>query len=69
MSEEKLAAWRGRNVGIVFQFFQLLPTLTALENAMLPLDFARLGSKRERRRRASEIWSSWGLGTSWPSAV
>ena len=41
LSEEQLAIWRGRNVGIVFQFFQLLPTLTALENAMLPLDFAR----------------------------
>jgi ABC-type lipoprotein export system ATPase subunit len=52
MREEELAAWRGANVGIVFQFFQLLPTLTALENAMLPLDFARRGSKRERRERA-----------------
>ncbi len=41
MSEEELAIWRGVNVGIVFQFFQLLPTLTALENAMLPLDFAK----------------------------
>ena len=48
MSEEKLAVWRGRNIGIVFQFFQLLPTLTAAENAVLPLDFARLGSRRER---------------------
>src|SRR3954447_15476440 len=45
MSEEELAVWRGQNVGVVFQFFQLLPTLTALENAMLPLDFARRGSK------------------------
>jgi putative ABC transport system ATP-binding protein len=62
MSEEKLAAWRGRNVGIVFQFFQLLPTLTALENAMLPLDFARLGSKSERRRRATEDLELVGLG-------
>jgi putative ABC transport system ATP-binding protein len=52
MSEEELAVWRGRNVGVVFQFFQLLPTLTALENAMLPLDFARRGAKRERRERA-----------------
>jgi len=52
MSEEELAVWRGRHVGVVFQFFQLLPTLTALENAMLPLDFARTGSKRERRERA-----------------
>jgi putative ABC transport system ATP-binding protein len=52
MSEEELAVWRGRHVGVVFQFFQLLPTLTALENAMLPLDFARQGSKRERHERA-----------------
>lgn len=48
MSEEELAVWRGRRVGVVFQFFQLLPTLTALENAMLPLDFSRRVSKRER---------------------
>jgi len=40
LSEEQLASWRGENVGIVFQFFQLLPTLTALENAVLPLDFS-----------------------------
>jgi putative ABC transport system ATP-binding protein len=52
MSEEELAVWRGKHVGVVFQFFQLLPTLTALENAMLPLDFARRGGKRERRERA-----------------
>ena len=50
MSEEELAVWRGAHVGIVFQFFQLLPTLSALENAVLPLDFARRGSKRERVR-------------------
>ncbi|HET7378493.1 MAG TPA: ABC transporter ATP-binding protein [Gaiellales bacterium] len=52
MSEEELAVWRGANVGIVFQFFQLLPTLSAVENAMLPLDFARRGSARARRDRA-----------------
>ena len=52
MSEEELAVWRGEHVGIVFQFFQLLPTLSALENAVLPLDFARRGSKRERFERA-----------------
>jgi putative ABC transport system ATP-binding protein len=49
MSEEKLAIWRGRRVGLVFQFFQLLPTLSALENAMLPLDFTRHMLQRERR--------------------
>jgi putative ABC transport system ATP-binding protein len=48
MSEEELAIWRGRRVGVVFQFFQLLPTLTALENAMLPLDFSRRVPKRDR---------------------
>ena len=48
MSEEELAIWRGQRVGVVFQFFQLLPTLTALENAMLPLDFSRRVPRHER---------------------
>src|SRR3954451_4136023 len=52
MSEEELAIWRGQRVGVVFQFFQLLPTLTALENAMLPLDFSRRVPRRERRALA-----------------
>ena len=62
MSEEELAVWRGANVGIVFQFFQLLPTLSALENAVLPLDFARRGSKRERFERARHNLELVGLG-------
>jgi putative ABC transport system ATP-binding protein len=62
MSEEQLAIWRGSNVGIVFQFFQLLPTLSALENAMLPLDFARRGSKRERFETAQHNLELVGLG-------
>jgi putative ABC transport system ATP-binding protein len=62
MSEEQLAIWRGGNVGIVFQFFQLLPTLTALENAMLPLDFARRGSKHERFGTARHNLDLVGLG-------
>ena len=62
LSEEQLAVWRGRNVGIVFQFFQLLPTLTSLENAMLPLDFARLGSKRDRYEKARHNLELVGLG-------
>ena len=62
MSEEELAVWRGENVGIVFQFFQLLPTLSALENAVLPLDFARRGSKRERYERARHNLELVGLG-------
>ncbi|HEU4941891.1 MAG TPA: ABC transporter ATP-binding protein [Gaiellaceae bacterium] len=62
MSEEELAVWRGANVGIVFQFFQLLPTLSALENAVLPLDFARRGSHRERFERARQNLELVGLG-------
>jgi putative ABC transport system ATP-binding protein len=62
MDEEELAAWRGRRVGIVFQFFQLLPTLTALENATLPLDFARIGSAKERAARAAHHLDLVGLG-------
>ena len=52
LSENKLAVWRGRNVGFVFQFFQLLPTLTAAENVMLPMDFSKSLPFRERRQRA-----------------
>lgn len=62
LDEEELAGWRGENVGIVFQFFQLLPTLTALENAMLPLDFTRQGSSRERPERARRNLELVGLG-------
>ena len=62
LNEEQLAIWRGQNVGIVFQFFQLLPTLTALENAMLPLDFARKGSKHERLATAKHNLELVGLG-------
>jgi putative ABC transport system ATP-binding protein len=61
MSEEELAIWRGQHVGVVFQFFQLLPTLTALENAMLPLDFARTGHRAERRDRALHNLALVGL--------
>ena len=62
LSEEQLAVWRGANVGIIFQFFQLLPTLSALENAVLPLDFLRRGSKRERFERARHNLELVGLG-------
>lgn len=62
MSEEQLAVWRGENVGIIFQFFQLLPTLSALENAVLPLDFLHKGSKRERFDQARRNLELVGLG-------
>ena len=62
MSENKLAAWRGRNVGFVFQFFQLLPTLTAVENIMLPMDFSKSVVLRERRSRAIALLERVGVG-------
>ena len=61
MSEEQLAAWRGRTIGIVFQFFQLMPTLTAAENAALPLDLARIGTSRERTAAAGRNLAAVGL--------
>jgi len=55
LSENQLATWRGRNVGVVFQFFQLLPTLTALENVMLPMDFCGTPAITGRKTRAMEL--------------
>jgi putative ABC transport system ATP-binding protein len=52
---EKTAKWRGRSVGVVFQSFELLPTLTVLQNVMLPMDFAYRYSVREQRRRALDL--------------
>ena len=61
LSENRLAAWRGRNVGFVFQFFQLLPTLTAAENVMLPMDFSKTIALRERRKRAVALLGCVGV--------
>ena len=55
LGENQLARWRGQNVGVIFQFFQLLPTLTILENVMLPMDFCHVWKPRERRDRAMEL--------------
>jgi putative ABC transport system ATP-binding protein len=52
MGENALAQWRGKNVGIIFQFFQLLPTLSARENVMLPMNFCGIGNRKERAERA-----------------
>lgn len=52
LSESELASWRGKNIGVVFQFFQLLPTLTIIENVMLPMDFCNRYPRSERRERA-----------------
>jgi putative ABC transport system ATP-binding protein len=55
LSENKLAVWRGRTIGVVFQFFQLLPTLTVVENVMLPMDFCNVHQPREREAFAMSL--------------
>ena len=62
MNEDQIATWRGKHVGVVFQFFQLLPMLTCAENVMMPMDFAGLYSgPRERRERALRLLEQVGI--------
>jgi ABC-type lipoprotein export system ATPase subunit len=55
LSENKMARWRGKNLGVVFQFFQLLPMISVVENIMLPMDFCRTYPMRERYERAMQL--------------
>lgn len=57
LGEGPMAEWRGRNVGVIFQFFQLLPMLTCVENVMLPMDFCNMYRSGERRKRALDLLS------------
>ncbi len=61
LDQEQLAVWRGKNVGIVFQFFQLLPTLTVAENIVLPMDFCNTFPPRERMERAISLLGKVGI--------
>ena len=61
LNEDRLARWRGDNVGVIFQFFQLLPTLTVQENVILPMDFARKWRPKERMERAQMLLEQVGL--------
>ncbi len=61
LDESALASWRGKNIGIVFQFFQLIPTLTVLENLMLAMDFVKVVPKGDRRRRAERLLDQVGI--------
>ncbi len=61
MSEDRLAAWRGRNVGIIFQFFQLLPALSLLQNVMFPMELASTYRPTERQERAAHLLEIVGL--------
>ncbi len=55
LREGPMAEWRGRNVGVIFQFFQLLPMLTCIENVMLPMDFCNMYKSSERENRALHL--------------
>jgi putative ABC transport system ATP-binding protein len=61
LNEEQIAVWRGRTIGVIFQFFQLLPTLTAVENVMLPMDYCRRYPPSERPERAMYLLEQIGM--------
>lgn len=61
LKEEQLSVWRGKNIGIVFQFFQLLPSLSLLQNILLPMDFIANKPRRERLERARYLLELVGL--------
>jgi putative ABC transport system ATP-binding protein len=61
LDEGERAIWRGKNIGIVFQFFQLLPTLTLMENVRLPMDFGDVLNQEERDQRALDLLEMVGL--------
>jgi putative ABC transport system ATP-binding protein len=72
LSEGQIAQWRGRTMGIVFQFFQLLPTLTVVENVLLPMDLCNIYAPAERYDKAMHVLGQVGLGGDahkFPSAV
>jgi putative ABC transport system ATP-binding protein len=71
-SRRKMSKWRGTHIGIIFQFFQLIPTLTLLENVVLPMDLCHLYAKKERYTRALELLELVGikeLASKFPSEV
>lgn len=61
LDEGKMAEWRGRTMGIIFQFFQLLPTLSVVENVMIPMDLARIYGLSERYDRAMHLLEQMGM--------
>ena len=61
LNEEQIAIWRGRSIGLIFQFFQLLPTLTAVENILLAMDYGRQYARLERPERAMSLLELVGM--------
>lgn len=72
LGESSLAAWRGKNIGIIFQFFQLIPTLTIIENILLVMEFVNVIPKVERKSRAKSLLEQVGIlshANKFPSAL
>jgi putative ABC transport system ATP-binding protein len=72
LDEGQMAEWRGRQMGIVFQFFQLLPALTIVENVMLPMDLCHMYEPSERQERAMHLLDQMelaDLANRFPAAV
>ncbi|MCB9437091.1 MAG: ABC transporter ATP-binding protein [Anaerolineales bacterium] len=71
LNENQVAKWRGRNVGVVFQFFQLLPTITVLENVMLPMHYVGTykGNRRERAMELLELVDIPDVADKYPSQI
>lgn len=70
--ESSLAAWRGKNIGIIFQFFQLIPTLTIIENILLAMEFVGVIPKKQRQTRAKDLLEQVGIlshADKFPSAL
>jgi len=61
LTEEQIAVWRGQTIGVIFQFFQLLPTLTAVENVLLPMDYAQKIAVSDRPERAMQLLDQVGM--------
>ena len=61
LNENQMARWRGRSVGVIFQFFQLLPSLTILENVVMPMEFCRYLNRKERKHRALNLLGEVGM--------
>lgn len=61
LNEEQIAIWRGRSIGVIFQFFQLLPTLTAVENILLAMDYGNRYPSSQRAQRALELLDLVGM--------
>jgi ABC-type lipoprotein export system ATPase subunit len=61
LDESRMAVWRGRTIGVVFQFFQLLPALSLVENVMLPMELCGMYAPRQRRARAMELLDQMGM--------